>query len=305
MHPALAPLARRAWIGLAVSILGAAAALLLSYFRMLPKIVEQPDIRPLTRKIAWSPRFGNSLQAAITLFSIRTLLRSRQHRMILSFYLGVGLAIVGAYLKTPLEDVVPHKSEINAAILLTSTLMMILVILSIRVVASFPISLPANWIIRITQLRPAHNYQSAVRFAWRVLGVTPAWIIVAVSFLVLYPWRSALGHLFTMLIVGVLLVEICLYAFPKIPFTCSYLPGKANIHFVFWACIMIVIQLLYEAAKFESGTLHHPVRFILMILFLTIMTAGMRWLTEVRMSSADELLFEEEYPAELVSLKLN
>jgi hypothetical protein len=42
MHPALVPLARRAWIGFAVSILGASAALLLSYFCILPKIVEQP-----------------------------------------------------------------------------------------------------------------------------------------------------------------------------------------------------------------------------------------------------------------------
>jgi hypothetical protein len=107
--------------------------------------------------------------------------------MILSFYLGIGLAIVGAYLKTPLGDAASHKSEINAAILLTSTLMMILAILAIRVVASFPISLVANWIIRITQLRPARNYQRAVRFAWLVLGVTPVCVIVAVSFLVLYP----------------------------------------------------------------------------------------------------------------------
>jgi Gpi18-like mannosyltransferase len=92
---------------------------------------------------------------------------------------------------------------------------------------------------------------------------------------------------------------------PRIPFTCSYLRGKANIHFVFWACVMIVIQLLYEAAKFESESLYHPIRFILVILFLAIVAIGMRWLTEVRMGSADELLFEEEYPAELVSLKPN
>ena len=66
MHPALVPLARRAWIGFAVSILGAAAALLLSSFCILPKIVEQPDILPQTRKFAGSLRFGNSLQTAIT-----------------------------------------------------------------------------------------------------------------------------------------------------------------------------------------------------------------------------------------------
>src|SRR6202044_4173248 len=49
MHPALAPLAARAWIGLAVSALGTCVALLLCYFRLMPKIVEQPDILAQTR----------------------------------------------------------------------------------------------------------------------------------------------------------------------------------------------------------------------------------------------------------------
>lgn len=62
MHPALAPLARRAWAGLAVSCLGACSGMLLSYFRSLPKIVEQPEIVPGARGISWSPRFGDSLR---------------------------------------------------------------------------------------------------------------------------------------------------------------------------------------------------------------------------------------------------
>lgn len=304
MYPGLAPLARRAWIGVAVSIIAAASVLLLSYFRMLPKIVEQPDILPITRRLAWSPRLGSSLQTAITYFTLRTLLRGRQHRMILSFYLGIGLAIIVAYLRTPLSGSALHTPQLTAPILVTSILMMVLAVMAIRVVAAFPITLPANWIIRVTQLRPARDYQRAVRFSWLVLAVVPVMLIAGFSLLVHYPWQPVLGHLLTLLFFGILLVEVCLFTFQKISFTCSYLPGKANIHFVFWACILIVAQLLYEAAKFESRTLHYFLNSIFMILAIAVAGAALRWYAEARQSRARELVFEEEYPAEIISLKL-
>ena len=46
MDPVLVPLARRAWTALGVSALGACAALLLCYFRLMRKMVEQPGILP-------------------------------------------------------------------------------------------------------------------------------------------------------------------------------------------------------------------------------------------------------------------
>ena len=96
-HPSLAPLATRAWIGLGVSALGTCVALLSCYFRLMPKIAEQPDILPGSRWVSWSPRLASPLTEALTLFSIRTLLRSRQHRMIFSFYVGIGITIVIGY----------------------------------------------------------------------------------------------------------------------------------------------------------------------------------------------------------------
>jgi hypothetical protein len=80
---------------------------------MLPKIIEQPDILPGTRTFSWSPYVGQALEGALTLFSLRTLLRSRQHRMILSFYLGIGLAIVVGYSQTGFAGLVPVKGGIS------------------------------------------------------------------------------------------------------------------------------------------------------------------------------------------------
>src|SRR5262249_39072704 len=104
MHPALQPLAGRAWIGLAIVLCGAPAVYALSYWRMLSAIAEEPDITAAPPRWGFSGKgrlfgFGGRSQLAITQFGVRTLARSRQHRLILSFYLGIGLAFTSLILK--------------------------------------------------------------------------------------------------------------------------------------------------------------------------------------------------------------
>lgn len=304
MHPALVPLARRAWIALGVSVFSAAAVLLLSYFLMMPKIVEQPEILPGARGISLSPNFGNSLKNAITLFVMRTLFRSGQHRMILSFFSGIGLAIVVGYV-TFFGGSGSAKTGISIAFLIASILMMVFVILGIRVVAAIPISLSANWIIRVTQVRPPSDYQEAVRFSWIALGVAPICFLAAGLLLTTSLRWPLFGHLVVLVLLGMLLVELCLLTFPKVPFTCSYLPGKANIHIAFWVGLVLLFQLVSTGARFESRVLRHPFSYILMILPWIIALVGLRRRVEARTSKGEELLFEEEYPADLISLNLN
>ena len=255
MHPVLVPLAKRAWIGLGVSALGACAALSLCYFRLMRRMVEQPDILPQTRFVSWSPQFGNSLTGTLTRFSMRTLLRSRQHRMILSFYLGIGITIVVGYVKATNRGFGSIQGSISNSFLFASMLMMILTLLALRVLASIPISLSANWVIRVTQVRSAREYRRAVRWSWVTLGVAPVLVSIAAFLLAASPWRPALGHFCVMLWLGVLLVEVCLYTFSKIPFTCSYLPGKAGIHFAFWVGVLFFLRLLHEGAALEGRLL--------------------------------------------------
>jgi hypothetical protein len=135
--------------------------------------------------------------------------------------------------------------------------------------------------------------------------VAPVLLILAGGFLAGYPRMQVLGHLATMLCLGILLIEICLYGFQKVPFTCSYLPGKANLHFAFWACLMVFLRLLQEGAKFEGHALEDLVRCCVLICTLMAGAAGMRWFNRTRTGSTDGLLLEEEDEAVLVSLNLN
>jgi hypothetical protein len=305
MDPVLVPLAKRAWIGLGVSALGACTVLLLCYFRLMRKMVEQPDILPQTRFASWSPKFGNSLTGALTRFSMRTLLRSRQHRMILSFYLGIGITIVVGYVKATNRGFGSVGGTISNSFLFASMLMMILAVLALRVVASVPISLSANWIIRVTQVRSAADYRRAVRWSWVTLGVAPILVSMAAFLLAASPWRPALGHFCVMFWLGILLVEICLYTFSKIPFTCSYLPGKAGIHVAFWVGVLFFLRLLHETAELEGRLLHGLLSSVMVIVVVALAATGMRYLSASRAAVTEELLFEEAYPPEITALGLD
>ncbi len=72
-YPSLVPLARRAWMGLALSGLAAFMAYALSYMRTMRQIVEEPDITSGARGIKWLPSFGSAAQTAIGQFCVRTL----------------------------------------------------------------------------------------------------------------------------------------------------------------------------------------------------------------------------------------
>ena len=109
-----------------------------------------------------------------------------------------------------------------------------------------------------------------------------------------------------MLGLGILLVDLCLSTFPKVPFTCSYLPGKAQIHFVFWGALILFLRfLLDKAALLEGRLLNRPYGCLLMILVVASAALGMRYLSRSRAASTEDLLFEEEYPAGITTLGLS
>ena len=127
-------------MALGLAVRGAALAYLICYLRTLRKIAEQPDILTTHGGFHWLPSFGDALRTAIVQFSIRTLLRSRQHRVILSFYIGlaVGLAIFFANppaLRTQLSGSDPWH-QVNAPMLMASFIMMGAAVLGARVLFS-------------------------------------------------------------------------------------------------------------------------------------------------------------------------
>ena len=48
-----------------------------------------------------------------------------------------------------------------------------------------------------------------------------------------------------------MLVDCLLYRFRKIPFTCAYLPGKSQVHLVFWFGVIPLVVMIHKCGRAE------------------------------------------------------
>jgi hypothetical protein len=295
-------LATRAWIALFVSVFGAAASLLLCYVHTLRKTIEEPDLVPAARGSRWSLRFGSPLKTAVILFSLRALTRSRQHRLAFSFYLSVVCAIAIGTIKYGIAMPAPHA--LTQDFLLNTTLMMSFAVIGLRSVFSLPISLNANWVLRITQLRPTPEYTAATRTSLILLAVVPVVIATAILAITFRPLHEVAGHLLILLLIGCVLAELGLIGFYKIPFTCSYLPGKSNVQFVFWGFLVLFIPLAMKCASLEQRALEGLPQFLGMTGSLFAVVAALRAFNYYRAKTA-AIYFEELPPEVITTLRLS
>jgi CubicO group peptidase (beta-lactamase class C family) len=295
--PAVALLAKRAWIGWAVSFLGAAASYLICYFRTLRKIAEQPDILPSASRLRWAPTVGNPLETAITHFGVRTLLRSRQHRVILSFYLGIALGLMAFVSNAPVLRSQRSATNVwylvNAPALVSTVIMVAAAVVGTRIVFSLPLALRANWIFRVMPLPGPAQCMAATRRALYIIGIVPVWIVFAILLFWLWPPKEAAEHLVILALIAGIIGELCLNGMYKLPFTCSYLPGKSYLNLI----VMGVVGSMLAAAKgaaYERDALQSPPFYLAIVGGLAIVLALVRWRTTRNANSEIAALHFEE-----------
>jgi len=289
-------LAWRGWLALGASLAGALASLLICYSYTMRKIVEQPELIPSRKAYNWRIPLGSSLTGTLLAFCWRTLTRSRQHRIILAFYLSIAFAVWLAALHRAL--IAPGLRNFSIELPITSTVMMVFVVMGFRNIFALPISLTANWILRTTQLRPSARYITAVRRTLLLLSVLPVLLVTAAMGLTYRPLTLVAGHLVLLTLLGIFMVDASLAGFAKVPFTCSLLPGSANFQFTFWATFGGLTLLLAFLLPAEVEALHHPQHFLWLVGGMAasciILWTINRWL------AAKAELYFEELPEEMI-----
>jgi hypothetical protein len=309
-HAVMAPLAYRAVVGLAISILVAGTAFFLSYLRTLRKIVEEPDVVSSGRAGMWLPRFGTMQQTAVAQFVIRTLLRSRQHRAILALYLGGGFAISAIYWGGASQEMhltgIDFMHRVNIPMLVASVLMLAASWLGTRTVFSLPLDMRAIWLFRVTPSVGGADSVAAVRRALLAFAVFPVVAVSAALLLWYWPWMPAVEHLLVLGLLGSALVDLSLRGFRKIPFTCTYLPGKSKVHLIFWFGIIPVVIFIHQGATVEQDAMASPLRFGAVAATLAAVAFSARWVSKASAKEGGpEIQFEESASDELILLGLN
>jgi len=222
--------------------------------------------------------------------------------VILAFYLGIGFALVSLIWKNG----GPRQAAIPSIIspIVSTIVMMTAWVVGTRVVFAMPLDLRANWMFQVTSVHPTPQYLAAIRRPLFVLSVVPVWLASAVVLLWAWPWRPVAGHLLILGLWGTILAFVSLYGFHKIPFTCSYLPGKSKANLMFLAAAGLLYGMGF-GISYELRGLRDPVSYIKLVAVLSI-AAVYCWRRTVALAKAEEsvVLFEEEESSAILCLGL-
>jgi hypothetical protein len=129
--------------------------------------------------------------------------------------------------------------------------------------------------------------------------VFPVCAMAAALCFPLWPWHAALGHVAALAMLGCLLIAAVDNGSRRIPFACSYLPGRSRFHIVLVVIVVIIIPLVIAAATFERDALQDPVRYSAMIGGLVAGWLLARWRRNVAQPE-----FNDEPADRLVTLEL-
>jgi len=197
----------------------------------------------LNRTVLKSP-----LEQAAFHFITQTIARSLKHRLFLATYGGFGAALA----------VLSYTSGPLGSLTLPLTLSFFLVS-GLRAAFNFPSELAANWVFQVSESERRSEYLAAMRKWIVVCGILPLFALLALVEFRLYHWLTALFHLSFGITLSLVLMQIMFFTFRKVPFTCSYFPGKANLVGLSVLYIYGFTTYSYTMAALEFSLARNPV----------------------------------------------
>jgi len=265
-------LARLARYGLAMVTLFAAAAYAIAYRRHVRRTLEslEGDAGTRTRAHQLVGRIADRLvphpiERAVVAFTGKTIARSARHRIFLAVYVGVGCALI-------LQTIA--ASGLRQAWLSVPLLLSFFTLSGMRYIFTLPSELPANWLFRLDENHERRRALNAARRAMWWFAVAPLFVALAPFYFVLWRPGVAAAHLLFGIVISMLLVEALLLDFWKIPFTCSYPAGKANVTLLWIFYWLGFTVYAYSMASLEAWMVLRPWRLAIFYLAAAVVWWG-------------------------------
>jgi len=275
--PALASLGRLAVVGSATALILALGAYALSYRRCFTQSAEAVANLPSTGGVAGLRAFRwfdnlflkTPFERACFRFSLKTLFRSENHTLMVGGFAGLGIVLASQTLfeaATAAPTSSTGSSRLPSADVLSIPLILgYFLLLGVCFAFEIPVSLRANWIFRLA-VNPETG--ECVPLARKIM-LTFLIPFLAIACLPVYSWRwgwwIGITHTAIVGVLCLLLIEILLMRFCKIPFTCAPPAFKSN------ALVTVVLYFLGFAiftswmSTAERWALEDPLRYLVFV----------------------------------------
>jgi hypothetical protein len=293
-------------IGIASSLALAVGSYLLLY-RRFDRVMMHPEASGSRRRAGrFIGRMGATPFSAISAFTRLTLARSALHQgvFVAISACGAGLVMnsfIGAMTMGPVRS--PENEIVNTVLAAPFTLVFVMV-LAVRAAMVLPIEPRANWVFRMTedpgtraeQLGAVVDIVARFGVWWPVVVLLPVqWALLGTRTLIC----ASIAYL-----AGLVLVELQMADWLRIPFTCSYMPGKRFVGHTMLIGLAAFVAFTFFGWAFALLALRNPIGGLVVMAILSAVATHRRrhrlWLWR-----GTPLVFEEVLPTEVEPLRLN
>lgn len=298
-RPAMTGLALR---GLAAGLLPFAVTVAIyafGYKRLLARAVEAPPRSTRSPLIALTSRLVRATiirrpeEQAICAFVLRAISRSGRHSMLMSIYVGAGLALMAT-------SIIPAVAQFGyeafaapgVAMLSPPLVLSVALAVGMRILMTIPVDLRARWIFQTTGLVP-RRIDAAVNKTTLLLVVPPVALVAGLSAWILWGPSIAWRHALFCASLTLVLCEVLLGTFKGAPMTRQYVPGRSRFH-MWWAFYLTAFTTYcYTLAGLEARLLAGGGLLKTSGVFVAL--AFGVWLTrKVKLRRVEEVSFEVE-----------
>jgi hypothetical protein len=309
-NPIYGALALKALYGLATVSVLCLVTYAVAYKRHARSILEAEDAVP-RKQDGWRSRLSTVIDRALLEHPVQRacfrfigaiLARSSQHQVFMAVYLAVGLSLG----LTSLFTINPNASFpfviSRNGMLALPLILSFFVVSGLRATFNMPYQLPANWMFQLTDSGDSREHAQATRKWVAFYGLMPLGLFVGTVEFGYWPWKDAVQHLAFESMVSLILLQVLFFSFRKVPFTCSYYPGKKN--------LAILMGIYLYGFTTYSSTMVTLERWLILdsrrlFVFVLLAMALIFILSSARGRSRSRLIWEERSDAELQSLGLN
>jgi hypothetical protein len=301
----LETLGHRALWALSAALVAFILSYFLSYKRHLHKTLDAEErakgesgiwknVVPVLHQLV----FRDTGERAYFCFVTKTVVRSQRHRILLGAYIGVGVAFVVMALLTLISRKgLAGLRQVDSSLMSIPLVLSFFILVGMRVVFSIPAELGSNWAFKLAEREGRVRCIAAVHKAMFFLGVIPLFAGLLPIYLAWWDWQTALLHLSYGLVLALFLIECLIFRLNKIPFTCSYLPGKANLKLLWWVYLFLFTTYAYAMAEVEQWLLERPAR---LVFFYAAAFTVIGWMIRRRNRSTASHFIYDETPGPLV-----
>jgi hypothetical protein len=237
----------------------------------------------------------NAQQRGCAVFVWKTLFRSEPHRLLLAGVGGIGLVLASQALLASFSagGVSGGATEyLSAEILSVPLILVFFLIAGLRLAFEVPVNLPANWIFRLLLDSEKHAGEGMER-KLILMCMLPGVVIVLPVYGVFGSWMTGILHAAVVGVWSILLTDVALIGFRKMPFTCAFPLFRQHSIVTLLGCVAGFFLFAVVTPEYESWALREPLRMLGLI-----PAAAVAWYVphRIRRNTIDierRLIFEE------------